>query len=61
MLPSENTGFVSGVEVLGMGGGQDGSGWDSRTCKYTFDASAVVSVGGDNRPKNVYVTYIIKY
>lgn len=26
-----------------------------------FDASRVVPVGGDNRPKNVYVTYIIKY
>lgn len=29
--------------------------------KMTFDASNVVPVGGDNRPKNVYVTYIIKY
>lgn len=28
---------------------------------FTFDASRVVPVGGDNRPKNVYVTYIIKY
>lgn len=27
----------------------------------TFDASRVVPVGSDNRPKNVYVTYIIKY
>lgn len=26
-----------------------------------IDASRVVPVGGDNRPKNVYVTYIIKY
>lgn len=26
-----------------------------------FDASRVVPVGSDNRPKNVYVTYIIKY
>ena len=26
-----------------------------------FDASRQVPVGGDNRPKNVYVTYIIKY
>ena len=26
-----------------------------------FNASLVVPVGGDNRPKNVYVTYIIKY
>lgn len=29
--------------------------------KMTFDAANVVPVGGDNRPKNVYVTYIIKY
>lgn len=27
----------------------------------TFDASRVVPVGSDNRPKNVYVNYIIKY
>lgn len=26
-----------------------------------FDASLVVPTGSDNRPKNVYVTYIIKY
>ena len=26
-----------------------------------FDSSRVVPVGSDNRPKNVYVTYIIKY
>ncbi|MBQ8675930.1 MAG: tail fiber protein [Bacteroidaceae bacterium] len=26
-----------------------------------FDASKLVPVGSDNRPKNVYVTYIIKY
>lgn len=29
--------------------------------KVNFDASYVVPVGSDNRPKNVYVTYIIKY
>lgn len=27
----------------------------------SFDASRVVPVGNDNRPKNVYVNYIIKY
>lgn len=27
----------------------------------TFDASRMVPVGSDNRPKNVYVNYIIKY
>ena len=29
--------------------------------KYTFNVSNVVPVGSDNRPKNVYVNYIIKY
>lgn len=28
---------------------------------YEFNASQVVSVGSDNRPKNVYVNYIIKF
>ncbi|MBR6847481.1 MAG: tail fiber protein [Bacteroidales bacterium] len=28
---------------------------------FGFDASRVVPVGSDNRPKNVYVNYIIKY
>ena len=28
---------------------------------FDFDASRVVPVGNDNRPKNVYVNYIIKY
>ena len=37
-------------------GGSDN--WGSRT---GFDASLVVPTGSDNRPKNVYVTYIIKY
>lgn len=56
-----NSGFVKTVELLGPGGGQDGGGWASQTLKYTFDASSIVPVGGDDRPKNVYVTYIIKY
>lgn len=60
MWPGGNAGFVSNVEILGMGGGQDGDGWDSRLARYTFDASAVVPVGNDNRPRNVYVNYIIK-
>ena len=58
--PSQNQGFVS-FDIVGPGGGQDGSGWDSRSATFTFDASRVVPVGSDNRPKNVYVTYIIKY
>ncbi|MBR2771256.1 MAG: tail fiber protein [Bacteroidales bacterium] len=28
---------------------------------FNFDASRIVPVGNDNRPKNVYVNYIIKY
>lgn len=38
--------------------------WEDSTHGYSgisFDASRVVPVGSDNRPKNVYVTYIIKY
>lgn len=31
------------------------------TLSVDFDASLVVPTGGDNRPKNVYVNYIIKY
>lgn len=58
--PSNAQGFVN-FEITGAGGGQDGSGWDSRTATFSFDASRVVPVGGDNRPKNVYVNYIIKY
>ena len=58
--PQEREGFVD-FEITGPGGGQDGSGWDSRTAIFSFDASRVVPVGGDNRPKNVYVNYIIKY
>lgn len=38
--------------------------WEDNTTGYrgvSFDASRVVPVGSDNRPKNVSVTYIIKY
>jgi hypothetical protein len=38
--------------------GGNGDDWCPET---SFDASRVVPVGSDNRPKNVYVTYIIKY
>ena len=34
---------------------------DAWVSDLNIDASRVVPVGGDNRPKNVYVTYIIKY
>lgn len=39
--------------------GQDESG--TGILSVNFDASRVVPVGSDNRPKNVAVTYIIKY
>lgn len=34
---------------------------DAWVSNLNFNAAAVVPVGSDNRPKNVYVTYIIKY
>ena len=43
-------------------GGNYSSGHDYYSAQYAaFDASRVVPVGSDNRPKNVYVNYIIKY
>lgn len=42
----------------------DNASWQDSRHGYSgilFDASRVVPVGSDNRPKNVYVTYIIKY
>lgn len=39
--------------------GEDNNGTGIRSVN--LDASRVVPVGGDNRPKNVYVTYIIKF
>jgi hypothetical protein len=42
-----------------------GNWWEAnganRKATYVFNASRVVPVGSDNRPKNVYVNYIIKY
>ena len=37
------------------------TGGDGGNRTLNFDASSVVPVGSDNRPKNVYVNYIIKY
>lgn len=37
------------------------NGADGGNYGFGFDASLVVPVGNDNRPKNVYVNYIIKY
>lgn len=44
--------------------GRGDASWEDNSYGYSgvsFDASRVVPVGSDNRPKNVYVTYIIKY
>ena len=47
-------------EVFANGSGRSNStGNEGRG--FNFDASRVVPVGSDNRPKNVYVTYIIKF
>ena len=35
--------------------------WSNCWTQIVFDASRTVPTGADNRPKNVYVTYIIKY
>ena len=56
-----------GAQVEGAMTWIDGTGyasWEDNTYGYSgisFDASRVVPVGSDNRPKNVYVNYIIKY
>lgn len=39
----------------------DGSNGITALRGFNFDASGSVPVGSDNRPKNVYVNYIIKY
>ena len=41
--------------------GSDYSGQAHDHSRFGLDASRVVPVGSDNRPKNVYVNYIIKY
>ena len=51
------TGAFYNTDTKSNGCGQKNS--DDYICG--FDASRVVPVGSDNRPKNVYVTYIIKY
>lgn len=55
-------GYGTGAFEVGpwRGNGSDGSN-ASGAHSFNFDASRVVPVGSDNRPKNVYVTYIIKY
>lgn len=53
---NDSTGALSTEER-----GNRNNGTGSGGSFITFDASRVVPVGGDNRPKNVYVNYIIKY
>lgn len=55
---ANNTGFCY-PEKYGKAGGLDGG--NGYAWIFHFDASRVVPTGSDNRPKNVYVTYIIKY
>ena len=59
-LPAGGEG--SGAFEVGpwRGNGADGSN-ASGAHSFNFDASRVVPVGSDNRPKNAYVNYIIKY
>ena len=54
-ITAEGAFYPTEYRNLGCKGGD----WDNITAG--FDASRVVPVGSDNRPKNVYVTYIIKY
>ena len=51
------TGAFYQMESRGVGTGDHD--WDNPFI--SFDASRVVPVGSDNRPKNVYVNYIIKF
>lgn len=65
------TGVATGAPCEGYAGEPSGAfyragsgtvrGHDYTVPSVGFDASRVVPVGSDNRPKNVYVTYIIKY
>ena len=58
--PSVNS--VSGVFSSTNSNTTGGKNTETRASSdITFDASRVVPVGNDNRPKNVYVNYIIKY
>lgn len=55
---------ATGAFTLNRGSWEELIGEDRRDAwvsNLNFNASHVVPVGGDNRPKNVYVTYIIKY
>lgn len=55
------TGVFSQDSVSGGGMTYEHHKYYQGNPKLFFDASFVVPVGSDNRPKNVYVNYIIKY
>lgn len=56
---ASSSGVFSSELTSGNAGGFDGK-W-AHTYKLTLNASNIVPTASDNRPKNVYVTYIIKY
>ena len=65
-ITGQFAGVENGAYSLGafytIAGGYRGSGkLDNDNPVIDFNASRVVPVGSDNRPKNVYVNYIIKY
>ncbi len=51
--------FLNGERNMGTGYG--GANYEMPTCGFDVSRAKDVFVGADNRPKNVYVTYIIKY
>jgi len=53
--------YAGGAFALGATGSVGTKSKDYDNFHIVFDASLVVPVGSDNRPKNVYVNYIIKY
>lgn len=56
---AEGSGALSAYPRTGNNGSDGGN--STGAYNFDFDASRVVPVGNDNRPKNVYVNYIIKY
>ena len=56
-----NNGYQSTGALYKESVGNGNNGNSNQGTRISFDASRVVPVGSDNRPKNVYVTYIIKY
>ena len=61
-LVPEGVCYANGAFGVTNGGGHHHAGYQSASgAIFSFDASRVVPIGSDNRPKNVYVNYIIKY